>query len=149
MAEALAAFGVAANVVAFVDFGTKVFAAGYSLRNSAHGTLDANETNEQVTTDLAKVIDDLNQSIESSTTHRRLLSPNETGLLDLAKQCEAAATRLLTALERLKVPGKHGKWNSFNAALKTVWKEKEIEDMQRSIDRFKQQLILRILSSFR
>jgi len=101
MAEALAGFGVAANAVAFVDFGTKVFAAGYSLRKSAHGTVDANETHEQLTTDLAKVIDDLNKSIESSATHRQL-TPNETGLLELAKQCNAAATKLLTALERLK-----------------------------------------------
>lgn len=148
MAEAVAAFGVAANVVAFVDFGTKVFAAGFSLRKSAHGALDNNETHEQVTKDLSKLITDLRKSIAASSAPRQLTT-NEIELLELAKQCNAAATKLLEALEKLKVQGKRGKWNCFKAALKSVWKDSEIEDMQTSIDRIKQQLILRILASFR
>ncbi|PVH77304.1 hypothetical protein DL98DRAFT_638501, partial [Cadophora sp. DSE1049] len=148
MAEALAAFSVAANIVAFIDFGTKVFSAGYRLRKSAHGALDSNETHEQMTTDLANVINDLELSIRLSSTDCQLTS-NELGLLDLAKQCKTVATKLFVALEGLKIQGKHSKWNTFKTALKTVWKETEIEDMQMSIDRFKQQLIVRLLASFR
>ncbi|KAH7403119.1 hypothetical protein BKA64DRAFT_573567, partial [Cadophora sp. MPI-SDFR-AT-0126] len=146
MAEAFAAFSVAANVVTFVEFGTKIFSAGYRLHKSARGDLDGNEADGNITADLSKVIDDLERSITFSSTHRQLTS-NEQGLLELAKQCKTAAAKLLVALGTLKFQGKHGKWNTIRAALKAVWKETEIEEMQMSIDRFRQQLIVRILAS--
>ncbi|XMA15859.1 hypothetical protein WAI453_008650 [Rhynchosporium graminicola] len=44
MAEALAGLGVAANVIAFVDFGTEVFTTGYQLGKSARGSLEEHQT---------------------------------------------------------------------------------------------------------
>ena len=76
-------------------------------------------------------------------------SPNDIQLQRLAEQCRDICLELLSALEKLKVSGHSGKWSSFRTALKAVWKEKKITGLQNKLSEFRQELIVRILVTFR
>ena len=49
----------------------------------------------------------------------------------------------------MKTVNSPGKWRSFRVALKTVWGESKIKNLQVRLDEARQELIVRILMSFR
>ena len=146
MAEAVAALGVAANVVQFIDFSGKILSEGYRLHRSKRVNPSKNEELENIALDLQKLRDEL-QPQEDETG--LVPTPNDIQLQRLAGQCRGICIELLAALEKLKVVGKPGKWESFRAALKTVWAESKIKSLQDRLDEARQELIVRILMSFR
>ena len=52
MAEAIVAFGIAANIVQFIDFGSKVLSTGYRI--SLYGELKENHELESITSTYAR-----------------------------------------------------------------------------------------------
>ena len=146
MVEAVAALSVAANVVQFIDFSGKILSEGYRLHKSKRVGPSKNEEIENIALDLQKLHDEL-QSGEDETG--LVPTPNDIQLQRLAGQCRGICIELLAALEKLKVVDKPGKWESFRAALKTVWAESKIKSLQDRLDEARQELIVRILMSFR
>ena len=146
MAEALAAFSIAANVVQFIDFSGKILSEGYRLHKSTRVGPSKNEELEIIALDLHKLRDELQSQQEEKG---QTLTPNDIQLQRLANQCRGICLELLGALETLKVVDKLGKWESFRAALKTVWAESKIKSLQDRLDEARQELIVRILMSFR
>ena len=146
MAEAVAAFGVAANVVQFIDFSGKILAEGYRLHKSQRVSPSKNEELESIALDLQKLHDEL-QCPENETYQAP--TPNDIQLQRLAEQCRDVCLELLAALEKMKVVDPPGKWGSFRVALKTVWDESKIKSLQVRLDEARQELIVRILMSFR
>ena len=55
MAEAVLAFGIAANVVQFIDFGSRILSEGYELYHSAQSNSQYNESIESVASDLEEL----------------------------------------------------------------------------------------------
>ena len=146
MAEAVAALGVAANVVQFIDFSGKILSEGYKLHKSKKTSPSKNEELENIALDLQKLRGEL-QSQEAETA--QVPTPNDIQLQRLAGQCRGVCQELLEALEALKVVDRPGKWESFRAALKIVWAESKIKSLQDRLDEARQELIVRILMSFR
>ena len=146
MAEAVAALSVAANVVQFIDFSGKILSEGYRLHKSQRVNSSKNEELEKIALDLQRLRDEL-QSREDETG--LVPTPNDVQLQRLAGQCRDICIEILAALEKLKVVDKPGKWKSFRAALKTVWAESKIKALQDRLDEARQELIVRILMSFR
>jgi len=165
MAEALFALGVAANIVQFVDFTAKVISTGYHTGKSRYGGLGGIELIGNVNDDLRSVVNGLEQSLKIE--QREQPTQNKEELLVLAEQCRDVATELFTVLESLKIHA-HAKvaeevkgsrwgkskekwygWQNFRTALRTVWKEDKIKELENRVDAFRQQLVLRILVSFR
>jgi len=171
MAEAILAFGVAANIVAFVDFTAKVIASG----KSKYGALSDLKLIENVNNDLRSTLRNLERSIQE----QQLTNPteNQLELLSLAEQCSVVANDLFTVLNSLEVQetkvyhnwkAEEGettslwgswrkakaqpllvKWPNFRSALKAVWKEDEVKALEQRLDMFRQQLVLRILVTLR
>ena len=146
MAEAVAALSIAANVVQFIDFSGKILSEGYRLHKSKRVSSSKNEELENIALDLQKLRDELQSQQEEKG---QTLTPNDIQLQRLANQCRGVCLELLGALETLKVVDKPGKWESFRAALKTVWAESKIKSLQDRLDEARQELIVRILVSFR
>ena len=142
----MTALSVAANVVQFIDFSGKILSEGYRLHKSKRAGPSKNEEIENIALDLQKLYDEL-QSGEDETGS--VPTPNDIQLQRLAGQCRGICIELLAALEKLKVIDKPGKWESFRAALKTVWAESKIKSLQGRLDEARQELIVRILMSFR
>lgn len=74
------------------------------------------------------------------------LSKEEEALQDLSKQCRVVSDKLLSILERLKVKGNHKRWKTFYQALQSVLKKRDIEALQRRLDRIGQQMGTQILA---
>jgi hypothetical protein len=159
MAEALAAFAIAANVVQFIDFTAKIISTGYRASKSKP---TGNDWTETLTDDLLGVSAVLKAPIAKEKGHE--ITENERELVELAGKCAEVASELLSTLEALslreepvKSQGNKGTrlerrkpaWRDFRTALKTVWSEDKIIALEKRVDSFRQQLVLRILVSFR
>jgi hypothetical protein len=163
MGEVLVAFGVAANIVQFIDFTAKVISTGYHTRATRYGGLAGIELIQNVNDDLRSAVEGLEQSLKLEQGEKP--TQNKKELLLLAEQCREVAAELFAVLESLKMHAKsrqevtgRGKkkekekwygWQNFRATLGTVWKEDRIKTLENQVDAFRQQLVLRILVSFR
>jgi hypothetical protein len=92
MAEAIAAFSLAANVVQFIDFGSRVTSNFWSFYKAASNTDDSLPDVEIINYDLQNILKEL----QSSPT-----SASKTGLAQLAQECQKAATQLEKILQPL------------------------------------------------
>ena len=146
MAEALAALGVAANIVQFIDFGCKILSEGSRLHKYKGVSPSKNAELESIALDLQKLHKEL-QYPENETYQAP--TPNDIQLHRLAEQCRGVCLELLAALEKMKIADPPGKWRSFRVALKTVWGESEIKSLQMRLDEARQELVVRLLMSFR
>jgi len=144
MAQGLLAFGAPANIIQFVDFSSKILSTGYRIHKSSRSSTQESQELEHVTIDLKKVTDDLDSAIQEDYA-----STNDSQLQQLAESCKTICVELLKALEQLHGDGKPQKWQSFRTALKTVWSEGRIQALQKRIEQFRQEIIVRILLSLR
>jgi hypothetical protein len=158
MLDPMTALSLAGNVIQFVDFGIEVLSATGSLYGSVGGALDFNEELELVTTDLAAVCQLMGG--RSATTSERALR-------DLCKGCNDVANELLTQLNKLKVSPDapdppDGKkpilsrfqkekkvLRSFHQAIRSIWKEEEIEKLVKRLSSFRDEIQMRIVLGFR
>lgn len=146
MLDPLSALSLAAAIVQFVDYTTKIVLGAAEIHASATGSLDKNVELSSITIDLSDisdklVIDDRNQSNTYSNDERALSS--------LAMQCRDVANKLLTTLEDLSVKGPHKKWKSVRQALLSVWREIEIRDIRKRLDTFRNQLTTRLVATLK
>ena len=150
MAEAILAFGLASNAIQFIDFGSKILSKTYHLYHSKAGGQIEECGLEVVTRDLQRVTESLQSSFADERKQSpKPLSQNEVQLQDLARRCQDSCSELVAALEELKVHGRSRRWNTFRAALKTVWSEDRIDSLQRNLDNYRQELIIHILLALR
>ena len=126
--ESLAALGLAANIVQFVEFGSKLFSESRALYKASDKPVEESVELEIISKALKSLSDDLG-AIPSSTTPQP-----QAELLPLAKRCQTIADELLVALNELHVKGANGKWRCFRSSLKRIWKSREIENMARRLD---------------
>ena len=162
MAEAIAAFSLAANVVQFIDFGARVTGNFWSFYKAASNTDDDVPDVETINSDLQNVLKELGSSPTPAS---------KTGLAQLAQECQKAAAQLekilqpmITAKKRHEENEKRqqekdkdfgkrekgfGKRAALKAAFKLAWKEDEIQSLKGRVDQFRSQLILHILASLR
>lgn len=148
MAESLLAFGVAANIVQFIDFSSKLFSTGYELHKTGSGATHKNKELGRNTEDLLNLTGDLDNTVQGNESNHGL-SQNDLQLHQLAAQCRTICVELHGALERLRVSAQSAGWKTVRAALMSLWGEKKIEDLQKRVEQYRQELILRIIFSLR
>ena len=176
MAEAIAAFSLAAIVVQFIDFGARVTGNFWSFYKASSNTDHDVPDVETINSDLQNVLKELQSSPAPAS---------KTGLAQLAQECQKAAAQLEKILqpmitakkrheenekrqkenekrqeEKNKELGKHEKGfvkrekgfvkhAGLKAAFQLFWKEDEIKSLKGRLDQFRSQLILHILASLR
>ncbi len=142
--DPVSATSVAAFAIQVVDFSAKVISKTIDMSRS--GGLIDNDELDRVTNDLLGVSQKLGNSLGGETFEN---SDNRTAVLILGKECQDVASELLAALQKLKGVVNQHKWKSFRLALLAIWRSEHIEALERRLDRFRQQLILRLLESLR
>jgi hypothetical protein len=144
--DAMSALSLAATIVQFVDFSSKVVSKGCHLYKSPDGALPENEQLRFMITDLR----DLNRRLQHHET-LGCLTKEERALEDLSSRCEEIGTELLGKLATLQVANeaKFRKWKSFRQGLKTVWSQEGLDKMAASLSDYRSQLELHILLSLR
>ena len=144
--EPLSILGVAGNAVQFIDFTAKLISQTIRIyRADPHKKDHEYHDLNQITLELQKF---------TVTSQRALAAPSQTlsstdkDILRISEDCEGIANRLLDALGGLR-SSKNTLWNSFVDALKTLWNERDIQALQQTLDTYRQQLTLHLLTSAR
>ncbi|KAE9362558.1 hypothetical protein N431DRAFT_145544 [Stipitochalara longipes BDJ] len=146
--DPVTALGVASAVVQLVDFTQALIRGTYEIYRSPSGKSDANVDLETITTSLKRLTDDLQLSLGEATISRKL-SPGDVEIQNICKDCNVVATKLVSALDKLKAQKTQRLWDSFGVALRTVWSEEEVETLQAQLHNFRSQLSLLIVTSIR
>ena len=146
--DPLTAFSLACGVIQVVDFSTKI--VGKCRELYKHGTSCENKEIES----MARHLTDLATDLELPNTVQSLGSPSQLyhddqELLKLAQQCSETATQLKTELEKLSIQGQRRKRDALRKAVKGIWKNDDIEDIQRRLERYRRTLDTRILITLR
>lgn len=140
--DPVSALGVAASVVQFVEVGTKVVSIVGQLYQSSGGATAANVELVAVTNDLVQLNDELKTAPPAG----------DAGALEkLCKSCNDVAGDLLEELEGLKVKG-NGKrriFQSIGIAVRALFKEKKITDLQQRLGMIREQLSLHVVIDLR
>lgn len=132
--EALAAAGLASNIVQFIEFGCNLLAESRELHLSTTGSLDRNIEFETISKRLKYLTDKLTSTISQSG------SAIEENLMLIAADGSAVANELLQAIEEVKMKTQHGKWGCFVHALRHIWKNKRIEKMAGKLESLQLQI---------
>ena len=145
MAEALVAVGLAANILQFIDVGSRFISNAWNIcasgRQGLADLLDVQKTTE----DLKNVLLSFLTSNEASAT----LDNNESGLQQLVRNCERLANELLDSLHKIHLSEKSRKRDVLRTAFKMIWKEEELKSLQLRLNGFRQELVLHLLSLIR
>ncbi|CZR63571.1 uncharacterized protein PAC_13468 [Phialocephala subalpina] len=143
MADPMTALGLASNIVQLISFTSDIVSKSREIYKSQDGKLIEHMELEAITTSLH----DLSREIVSPFQKGILLSKAEEDLQKLWGECNDISRQLIVAIESLQTQGRNKKWNSFRQALKTVWKEDEIEALSRRLDRYRAQIDTALLVS--
>lgn len=138
MAEALAALGIASNIVQLISFTSDLISKGHEIYTSADGELVEYLELETITNH----IQTLNSQIAwkpklDKKGKKRTLTKTESRLKELCEGCNDVARHLLTALKDLKAEGKNKRWKSFRQALNSVWNQEKIQNLTERLERYR------------
>ncbi|KAH6611857.1 hypothetical protein C7974DRAFT_85822 [Boeremia exigua] len=140
--EALAAVGLASNIIQFIDFTHSLFSSTKAIYLSQAGSSRGSQELETVTNAIQQRCAEISAAYKSKAQQEAL--QNYGSIRAIASECEKTAIELQTVLQRLKARKAHSRWSSFKAALSTVWKEQEITTMEKKLDSYRQQIVLEL-----
>lgn len=135
-----AIIGLVGNIVQFVDFSGKLISKSTELYRSSEGALAEHIDIEAAANHLVV----LNSKLKDAAT-----TTGDGALESLCISCSTAADNLLAALDKVKVKDKQHKWKSIRKALKSIWSKQEIEDLERQLARFREELSFHIVVDLR
>ncbi|PMD37788.1 hypothetical protein L207DRAFT_514949 [Hyaloscypha variabilis F] len=141
--DPLTAIGLAGNIISFIDVTSKVLSKARQLYNAASGATPENDELESLTKNLRDLADRARRKSANTTRHDQfsLKITSETVLESLSQQCVKVADELLDVLESVKVKGEGRTLKSAVQAVKSVWKQDDIDAIQRRLDRISKQLM--------
>ncbi|CAM1506089.1 Fc.00g057300.m01.CDS01 [Cosmosporella sp. VM-42] len=168
--DPLSALGIAAAVVQFLDFGSKLVTKSTEIYNSAEGSLLENQNLEAIASNMLELSKQLEQKEtklenqlaapldESELRSRRHRSKewhkaqgdrvrSQRQMLSIAGGCKDSAIELLDAVERLKLKGDNNRWTSFRQAWCAVWRADKVDEMRIRLERFRDLLNTNLLAS--
>jgi hypothetical protein len=133
--DPLTAFGLAANVLAFVELSFKAVGALREIKNN--GSTKGNKVIDNLTRDLQGVMTDLKSPQPG-------VSPLPEGLLSLVSDFSALSEKLLGMLAKARTSGRTGGGATFKALWHSFAQNSEIDSMQQALDRYRSQIALHI-----
>jgi hypothetical protein len=144
MLDPLSAASLAAAILQFVDFGSKIIVSGYETYRSTQGATEENVDLEYLTQKLYKFQDQL------STSSSKLVHSDQE-LQKLAQKCSYIAGDLLVLLDSLKVKEKGlvRTWEALRQSCRLVWKKDEIAKKEKLLDSITGQVNSRLLYMIR
>lgn len=146
MLDPVSALGLAGSLIQVIDFAAKIVSDSRQIFQSAVGTSVDHNRLQIFTQDLYALSISLEKS--SSNSYKECLG-NVTEIQRLVATTKATANELLKALEDLSVKGPNKRWQSFRQALRSVWKEKQIRDVERRLESCKTQITTRLVATLR
>lgn len=150
--EAVAALGVAANVVQFLDFSQKLCSTSLEIYQATKGASRANTESETLLRCFIESINMVSSDLKKYRSALNVTPPHVFGagaIKDIVDDCRNLAGDLLGRFEKLRAGGNPGRWKSFVRGVKCMWSEKELQDLQSRLGRYQSLLEWRVLISLR
>jgi hypothetical protein len=156
--DPLSALSVAATIIQFVDFGTKMLSSSKELYKSAKGSLKISEELELVTGDLQAVLVKLRANAGPENPIAPAPSPqsqaeideHRNSFLEICNNATLITGELLRKLNDLKVKDrKHRVWHTLRAAIRTAWSKEEISALRERLSNLSESLTPRLLLEMR
>jgi hypothetical protein len=148
--EPLSALGVATAVTQFIEFTGTVISGTwklYKLEPAPGGVRQEYDHIVPVTKRLTELTKSLRDSIRP--TDRTSLSSQDEDLENISHECTKLGEELLVVLDRLKSQSKYRFWACFREALATVWKQKDVDALQKDLERYRRLMSTHILIALR
>ena len=137
--EALAAVGLAGNIVQFIDFSTNLLAEAREIHQSTTGS---SATNVELET-IAARLRHLAASLSTSAPDPGHIVGKQ--LRSLADEATSITDELLTAIEEVKLKGSKSGFKTFAHALQHIGKNKKIGKLGEKLARMQGQLNTHLL----
>ena len=149
MADPITGFGLAANVIQFLEFGGKLFDTSRQIYR--RGALQDYTEIQLVAKDLRNLATSLEKSSKQQQDNDQCRDA-DTLLQSLSIECQNICNDLLEILDELEAQSgdtKRTKRKSFYVAIRTLWKTERIENLRRRMSEMRQELITHIIISLR
>ena len=138
MAEAIAAFSLATNVVQFIDFGIRFASGVHKFYRSNRERAGEIPNIQKSIANLQKVV----KNLQGSYNGQGALSDVERDLQQVVESCRDEASKLLGLLGKLSSLKSDRKRDALVSAFKTMWNEDEIRAFQIRLEGLRHQLTL-------
>ena len=135
--DPVSAIGLASSILTFVEFSSKLVKGIYEVAGSANGVTEENAHIGVVMQDLEDVTDAIEVDFKGS-------SKQEKDLIKLASKCAVLSRDLQKTLKSVKVQRGNVRWQTIKAAWKTLTKKDKIENMEKTISQYRDELMLRL-----
>ncbi|KAK5050595.1 hypothetical protein LTR84_003877 [Exophiala bonariae] len=141
--EPFSVLTVTTSLIQFLDFAGNLVASTYAIykRKREHSVNDV----ESLTNDLVGLNNALTKSLSTPDSSSPQTTPRHAELKNLCNECNSLASELLSALEHLGSQAQCDLWSSFRQALRTLWSQPQIENLQKRLDSFRQQISMHLL----
>ncbi|KAK8137026.1 hypothetical protein PG984_004966 [Apiospora sp. TS-2023a] len=127
--EALAAIGLASNVIGFIEVGFKLVAKAKDIHRSGAGSTEEDASHLRITTSLEASFDKLSALKHNSSSEQELV------VYAIASECADVAGQLFQLLEQTRMKGPPSRVKVIKATVRSIWKSKEKEDLISRLDR--------------
>ncbi|OOQ91415.1 hypothetical protein PEBR_00570 [Penicillium brasilianum] len=139
--DPLTAIGLAGNILTFIDISYKVISGANKVLSTPNGMTPENER-------LKVLVEDLNIVTRDLVTNIHAQTESEKQLCALAANCHALSGELYQILRRLKVGDKNSKWQGLMVKWLSMRKEKEIDSIERRLNGYQSQILIRLQVMF-
>ena len=143
--EAIAAFGLACNVIQVVNFSIDVVSKCREL--GQEDSLSKHEPLEHMANHLTGLRNALDSPLAQG--NQNVGQGQDQALLELAEKCSITAKELSGELQKLKINGPHNKRQIIRNSATCLWKSSSIEKIQTRLDEYRKILDSRILIGIR
>ena len=142
MAEAIAALGLAANILQLVDYSLQIVSTAKQLSKSVDGAIPEHHHTSVVTTNFRDASATLSTYLEKCDGAEKGFGSENTQLRTLSSNCEVIARELLEELDRLKLrtDGKNVRWHSLRHALKITLGRDKVDALAGRLEMYRQEL---------
>lgn len=144
--EAIAAFGLACNVIQVVDFGLKTASKCRQIYKEG-ATIEVQDL-ENTSKNLAEVSRDLDAAIRRAQAAKPLKKEDHE-LQDLSVKCSKIAGDLQVELQKLSSESKQSKRASLIKTFKTISRKGTIDDLYKRLSEYERVLNTRLLARLR
>lgn len=144
--DPLSALSVAAAVVQFVDYGTRILTDAREIYKSSWGQTPKNLELSTVAIDLSQLSDEVDS--RSSRLSLEKGRESEEVFLRLCRECKEISDDLQGSLTKLQARGTNRlelTASSLFVALKGVWSAKKVEKLKERLNQVRQQMMMAVL----
>jgi hypothetical protein len=136
--DPLTALGLAANIVAFIDFGAKLLKTAAEIYDSGKGSKREDEAHETVATEMKLLASKL------LTPSNSQFAAHDKALCQLATECHVLSEKIILLFEKIKAKDTTSKTQALWAAAKGKLYEKQKVELQNALSNCRSQLQLQM-----